>query len=223
MKPYKKSLKHCFPVIAGILSGVLLYKAALFKDSAGSTVLFCIKSRKIMNSEFTACPFEQAPGCFCCIALSPVTPVYIVAYLIRIVLFRPFKAYIANDLAVLFQHNRILIVIGNPFLYALPNGKIIGVDGSNRFFLFNVKTHEIETTNNVEYGSVVGAQGPRIFMADGDKIYILLNTGLGLLDTEKCSISKFYNMPDRISTGGGIRNGVFYYISDVNWKSAVIQ
>ncbi len=108
-------------------------------------------------------------------------------------------------------------------LYALPNGKIIGVDGSNSLFLFNVKTHEIETTNNVEYGTVVGAQGPRIFMADGDKIYILLNTGLGLLDTEKCSISKFYNMPDSISTGGGIHNGVFYYVSGVNWKSAVIE
>ena len=108
-------------------------------------------------------------------------------------------------------------------LYALPNGKVIAVDGTNRLFLFNVKTREIEITNNVEYGSVVGAQGPRIFMADGDKIYILLNTGLGLLDTEKCTISRFYNIPDRISTGGGIHNGVFYYISGVNWKSAAIE
>jgi hypothetical protein len=60
-------------------------------------------------------------------------------------------------------------------------------------------------------------------MNDGEKVYVLLNQGLGLLDTEKCAIKKFYYVPGPISTGGGIHDGVLYYVSGVNWKSAVIQ
>ena len=109
-------------------------------------------------------------------------------------------------------------------LFALQNGKVIGLAGPNHLFLFDVATRKIEKNVSIaEYGSIVGAQGPRVFMNDGDKLYVLLNQGLGLLDTEKCTVKKFYYLPGPISTGGGIHKGVFYYVSGVNWKSAVIQ
>ena len=109
-------------------------------------------------------------------------------------------------------------------LFALPNGKVIGHAGSGRLFLFDVSMRKIEKSVSIaEYGGIIGAQGPRVFMNDGDKVYVLQDFGLGLLDTENCGIKTFYYLPGPISTGGGIHNGVFYYASGTNWKSAVIK
>ncbi|MBR4673271.1 MAG: hypothetical protein IKP00_02305 [Victivallales bacterium] len=109
-------------------------------------------------------------------------------------------------------------------LYALPFGKVIGLAGSSRLFLFDVSMRKVEKSVSIgEYGGIVGAQGPRVFMNDGDRVYVLQHLGLGLLDTENCAVKEFYYLPGPISTGGGIHNGVFYYASGTHWKSAVIE
>ena len=108
-------------------------------------------------------------------------------------------------------------------LHALPNGKVIGLAGGFSLFSFDVEARRFGGFSSVEeFGGAIGAQGPRVFMEDGGTVFILLQQGVGVIDYDKCRIAKFHPIPGRISAGGGVHKGVFYYMDGVNWKSAVI-
>ncbi len=116
MKLNKYRLKNLFSVITGVLPRMLADKSAFFKDSARSTILFSVKSRKIAGTDLIASPVNDPADRFCRIAVSPEAAADIVAYLIRLVLFGPFEADIADDPACALQLYGKLIIISDPFL-----------------------------------------------------------------------------------------------------------
>ena len=116
MKSYVDGFKKLAAVKPRILTCMLNYEAAFFKNSARSTVILGIKCCKIMNSAFIISPVKKSANCFCGIAIAPEAAVYIVPYLVGIVLLGPFKSDIADDFAVLFQLYSILVIIRYPFL-----------------------------------------------------------------------------------------------------------
>ena len=120
MKLHEYRLKDLFSVVTGVLTRMLADKSAFFKNSARSTVLLCVKSRKITDSKLITSPVNNSADCFCRITVSPEAAVDIVAYLICTVLFGPFKADISDDFACALQLYGILVIIRDPLRYPLP-------------------------------------------------------------------------------------------------------
>ena len=99
-------------------------------------------------------------------------------------------------------------------LLTLNDGKVLGVTNTKRLFCYDPEKDVIVCESSFTlYGSPVGGQGPRILLKDGDKIYLLLNTGVAVVDPASCQIKQMIRVKDGISTGGGIHNGMLYYTS----------
>ena len=97
-------------------------------------------------------------------------------------------------------------------LLTLNDGKVLGVTNTKRIFCYDPEKDIIVRESSFAlYGSPVGGQGPRILLKDGNKVYLLLNTGVAVVDPATCQITQMIRVKDGISTGGGIHNGTLYY------------
>ncbi|MBR2641583.1 MAG: hypothetical protein IKD46_00500 [Lentisphaeria bacterium] len=97
-------------------------------------------------------------------------------------------------------------------LLTLPNGKVLGVTNTHELFCYDPETDKILAQNSfAEYGAPVGGQGPRSLLTDGKEIYLLLRSGIAVVDPATCKIVRSAKVKGGISVGGGIHKGMLYY------------
>jgi hypothetical protein len=94
-----------------------------------------------------------------------------------------------------------------------PRGLIYGYADSARFFVFDPQrrtvVHSAETRS--KYGPIVTGQGPRAFVRDGERVYVLFTRGIARLDPETFALTWLANAPSPITAGGDVLAGRLYF------------
>ena len=99
-------------------------------------------------------------------------------------------------------------------LTVLPDGKILGIADKKEFFVFDPASKQVvRRWNSGEYGLAAWQQGPRMFVRDGDDIYVLFKRHIVKVDPERGGFGAAVASPIEIHTGGDCLDGRVYFAS----------
>lgn len=99
-------------------------------------------------------------------------------------------------------------------LTVLPDGKILGIADKKEFFVFDPAPKQVvRRWNSGEYGLAAWQQGPRMFVRDGDDIYVLFKRHIVKVDPERGGFGAAVASPIEIHTGGDCLDGRVYFAS----------
>ena len=97
-------------------------------------------------------------------------------------------------------------------LLPLADGTVLGVTDRQTLFRYDpVKDRVLASRSFGEYGMPAGGQGPRILLADGKRVLLLLTSGVAEVDPADCRITRMMLVKGGIHVGGGIYKGMLYY------------
>lgn len=109
-------------------------------------------------------------------------------------------------------------------LIATDDGMVFGLANDEMFIFDPVNFKFVKKTPLGNYGGYIGIQGPRILHKDENgNIYAAFAAGLCKIDTQKCAVSKFLQIPGGIEVGGGIYKNSFYYSSAQHLKGISLE
>ncbi len=95
-----------------------------------------------------------------------------------------------------------------------PGNLIYGIADRKTFFVFDPAKREIIQKQDIQgdLGSITASQqGPRIFIAASNQLYLLLADGIAKIDTTTHKASRVAKSPTPIEGGGDYHNGRIYY------------
>lgn len=106
-------------------------------------------------------------------------------------------------------------------LIKLNERQVMGLTSSYDLFVLDVPSRKIICSNNISgYAPVAMNQSCRALQHDGrNSVYLLTSGGVGKIDPASCEISKYVIVKGGIQVGGGIHNGILYFISNKHYKS----
>ena len=119
------------------------------------------------------------------------------------------------DTKKMIWHEEILPgVTSYPDMILAPNGLVIGIANSTRFFAFDPESRKIVQDVDVaeEFGPTARQQGTRAFVQDDEgTIYVLFTKGIARLDPETFEIEMLAESPVPASVGGDYYDGRIYF------------
>ncbi len=95
-----------------------------------------------------------------------------------------------------------------------PDGKILGIADKKEFFLFDPASGKVEKRwSSGRFGEAAWQQGPRMFVRNGDDIYVLFHRNIAKVDPVKGELLEIAASPVEIHTGGDCLDGRIYFAS----------
>ena len=102
------------------------------------------------------------------------------------------------------------------------NGLVYGIADRKTFFVFDVVKRKVVHQGSVS-GPIPYQQGPRIFIASPQNIYILYSDGVAKINSKTYAITRLVTSPVPITAGGDFLDGRIYFASYSNLYSYTIE
>lgn len=98
-------------------------------------------------------------------------------------------------------------------LCATPAGLVLGIVDGKTFFAFDPRQRTVvhQADTGAQFGPCVSHQGPRAFVPDGDRIYVLFANAITQVDPNTFAFTLLAKPPAAIAAGGGVLNGRLYF------------
>ena len=97
-------------------------------------------------------------------------------------------------------------------LTVLPDGKILGIADKKEFFLFDPATGKVvRRWNSGRFGLAAWQQGPRMFVRNGDDVYVLFRRHIVKVNPDQGELIELAESPVEILTGGDWLDGRIYF------------
>ncbi|MBQ4105983.1 MAG: hypothetical protein IJC73_00200, partial [Lentisphaeria bacterium] len=104
-------------------------------------------------------------------------------------------------------------------LIRLPDGKVMGMAGTDRIFIWNPKTRKVEKVVS-EGKTIVAHQGTRALLCDGKRVIVLFRKSIAEYNMKTGKFRTIATYAPGISSGGDLAKGRVWFISQAHLMSA---